>query len=540
MTSLRRLLLGLAALAPCLPAQVQPQHALALVNDPRSHGQVGDKLLSLNEAIQLSNQTLPLPRLSPEELKQVLGFGDVAFVDIDARTVPVLTLERDLDVVLDTAHGFICGGSFGTPTVDLQSTNGFVCDGDFVDFRNLILKGGRCGITINQTNTLYGSQLELVQFTGQTECGLRLLLTADNGDSRFNLLTLQFANMPIAMQILDTGRNRGLVNAADIYVTGFEASGVRDGIDIEVGPGGRTRIELERVSIDATGHALRIRRPNQAATRNVILRGVHVTCRGGTSGFQLDMVPGSTATTALWMTDVTGGMRLGTLGTDLAVQLEDSRIAGGLSVLGGATRPLALAGNRLTGGNVDLGTTGGSVTMLESILDATALSTQGSAPVRATDCRLINGSAQGLAAAPLALDRCHNGGAAIGANTTVTNAVPQPQLGGLEVVPLRPKLASVVEWRADLPPGLAGYWVFGLTEEYPSIGPRPWNVYLKPPSAVILPLPARNQDKLPIWIPNDNLLRGMDLMVQMIVVPDPGMQAPPVVLPPGRRFVIQG
>ena len=113
-------------------AQV-PLHSLALINDARSHGQVGDRYLSLNESIQLSNQTLPLSLLSADELRQINGFGDIAFAEIDARVVPLVTLERDLDPILDTYHGYLLGSSFGTATIDIGNTRGIRADSDFVD-----------------------------------------------------------------------------------------------------------------------------------------------------------------------------------------------------------------------------------------------------------------------------------------------------------------------------------------------------------------------------------------------------------------------
>src|SRR5690606_37951709 len=80
-----------------LPRMAPALHSRALINDPRSHGTIGDRLLSLREAILMTNRVIDENALSAEELAQLSGFGnDIAFADIDAQAVPVLTFERDL------------------------------------------------------------------------------------------------------------------------------------------------------------------------------------------------------------------------------------------------------------------------------------------------------------------------------------------------------------------------------------------------------------------------------------------------------------
>jgi hypothetical protein len=81
-------------------------HAVAFVNDPLSHGQVGDGLLSLNEAILMHNGQLAYTQLSPAEQAQlslIPGTGsttDVTWIDIDTSNTPVITIQQDLAPVL--------------------------------------------------------------------------------------------------------------------------------------------------------------------------------------------------------------------------------------------------------------------------------------------------------------------------------------------------------------------------------------------------------------------------------------------------------
>ena len=62
------LLLSTSPLVANAPATA---HALAYVNDPMSHGQLGDNFLSLNEAIQLNQGTITVTELSVPEQQPV-------------------------------------------------------------------------------------------------------------------------------------------------------------------------------------------------------------------------------------------------------------------------------------------------------------------------------------------------------------------------------------------------------------------------------------------------------------------------------------
>ncbi|MFY9344612.1 MAG: hypothetical protein WAT39_19120, partial [Planctomycetota bacterium] len=112
--------LGLCAAAGDPPAF----HAVAFVNDPLSHGTLGDAFLSLNEAIRLHNGQLALAALSPAEQAQlslIPGTGsttDVTWIDIDAANTPVITVQQNLTPVLDTTFGLLIKGFGGRPVLD--------------------------------------------------------------------------------------------------------------------------------------------------------------------------------------------------------------------------------------------------------------------------------------------------------------------------------------------------------------------------------------------------------------------------------------
>ena len=65
----------------------------AIVDDPQSHGTVGDSLLSLDEAIQLANGTLLLANLSTAEQARVATTSASTEIIVDAANTPVITMQ---------------------------------------------------------------------------------------------------------------------------------------------------------------------------------------------------------------------------------------------------------------------------------------------------------------------------------------------------------------------------------------------------------------------------------------------------------------
>ena len=163
---------GILLLASCLLAHSAPAcsyahgprhaiaHSIAEVNDPLSHGTLGDNLLSLNEAIQLYNRTITVAQLSPSEIMQLGGLGtDIAWARIDASYVPTITIETDLDVILDWPHGLLIEGYNGEAVLDFThstGSHGFRSMSNFCNWRNLEIVGGTYGIDLQQSNAAFG------------------------------------------------------------------------------------------------------------------------------------------------------------------------------------------------------------------------------------------------------------------------------------------------------------------------------------------------------------------------------------------------
>src|SRR5688500_2501119 len=138
-----------AVLGAVLPAQIT-----ANINDARSHGTVGDTLLSLDEAIQLANGTLLLTALSVAERGQLSGLsGVVARMEIRGATTPTIVIERVLSDVIGQHHSHVhieivgIDGPAGPPVLDggtIAVALPIRMNDAHLD--NLVIRGGLVGI----------------------------------------------------------------------------------------------------------------------------------------------------------------------------------------------------------------------------------------------------------------------------------------------------------------------------------------------------------------------------------------------------------
>jgi hypothetical protein len=528
----------LSALSGLLAAQ-GPAHSVARINDPLSHGQVGDGKLSLVEGLLLNMRLLNENQLSVEERAQLGGFGtDIAILDIDATVVPLITFERDLPLILDTPHGVAISGSRGRPTLDLGATKGFLAASEFFDLRNLTVRGGSTAVTVLQSDSFYGSVFDNVVFTGQGSTAVKFVMSQDAGFGRFQVTACKFDNVPVALDV-----ESGSVGRDDlVIVEDSRFVGGQTGLALRIGATGKLEVILDRNDVSGTAAAFAFTRAHAFADRAVQLDATHNRIAGGAVGFSFAGFPGSATRVTLRMADFAASqhtVQIGPLGADAEISLEDSRLSGNVELLGGATKALLLGNARLGNASLTVGSTGGAVRVVDSILDTVATSTVGAAAVTIAGSRFVQGSVQGAAAAPVSVQGSHLGGVSVGANVSVTGALAAPQLGSMEVAPLDPQIGTSMRWSVDLPAQLSGVWLLGMTARRPLFGPPPLHLYFDPYVHVSLPWVMRAQAFLTVPVPLDTSLIGGDLTLQLAVVPDPGFAAPWLSLPPGRRFVIR-
>lgn len=538
-------LLAAAGAPPPAARLPGPQrHAVAFVNDPLSHGTLGDGLLSLNEVIRLHNRTLAWNQLSPAEQLQISGGSsnqDVAWADIDALAAPVIAVERDLDVVQDLPHGLQFVGVNGRPVLDFTGagvTTGIVSVSNNVGFRTLALRGGQVGIDLTQTDSLYGNVIDDVHFTGQTTAGVRCTMASAGHQGRLLLQYCRFENMPVGVLLDDSGAGRTTV----FYLGDSDMTGVGTGLEIRTGTGGSAVWLLERLDLEASVAGMRLSRPG-GGTRAVRLE-LGLVRIAAAAPFEYQGAAGAPTALVLRMLELHGtgtgpALRIGPLGAEIAGDLDELSADGGLEVLAGGGSPLRILNARVRGGAVRLGSGGpGAFAVKNSRFDAAAVTTSGAVPLTFSGCCVVGGSLQGTAAAPLQLDGSFVG-AAMGAQVASSAPLPAAQLGRCSIVPARPATGGAVDLRADLPPGFLGFWALGPTAAFPTFLGDAIHVYFDPAGAATAAGVYRLQQSLLFTVPAAPSLRGSDWIAQMLVVPDPGVAGPLLSLPPGVRFVIR-
>ncbi len=518
-------------------------HSVANVSDPLSHGAIGDGLLSLNEAIQLHNRTLSPFQLSLGELNQLSGFGsDIAWINIDASWTPTITIERDLDALLDFPHGCLIQGFNGDAVLDFTGpgiTRGFLSDSNFCSWRNLVLLGGPYGVDLRQTDASFGGTVfDHVTFDGQTQFAFRGAGLTTGGYSRVLFDQCTFVGAPSAIEFDDTAADRTSILVA--FDTQIDTPG--PGIVASLGDGGQGIFQFERLRVQAGTSALAVLRPN-SGNRPLTFLAAHVEATGNPCMDLQGSAQGATSLDGRMLRLSASGaglaLRVGPLAGLVDGILEDSALAGGAVVETAGATPLVVANLRVQNGAVRFGAQ--SVSGLEvrdSRFDGCQITTSGSSPVPLQGCCLVGGSVTGQPQATAQLTASYQGGLA-GANVTMTGPLAAAQLGSMDAAPSVAQAGGSISATMDLPAGYLGLLAIGPTLEFPVLGPAPFHAYLDTAASVVVPVFFVQQQSLSLPIPNAPEFWGTDWTAQAIVLAANGTAGPAVQIPPGRRFVVQ-
>ncbi|MBI5852934.1 MAG: hypothetical protein HZB39_18140 [Planctomycetes bacterium] len=526
-------------------------HAVAYVTDSLSHGTIGDAWLSLEEAILLHNGQLGFQQLSLAEQAQVSlipGTGnttDVTWIDIDGTSTPVITVERDLSPILDTPFGLLIKGFNEAPILDFSGANitrGLLVPANSMVLEDLILSGGPYGADVVQTDVAGQSGLTLrnVRFENQTRFGLRITATTSSAIGRVIVEDCTFTNVPTAITNLETGASRTTI----FEVRNVTVRGAASGLECVLGPGGTGRYTLDRLDVEASGSGLRISRPG-GADRVAVVESTHVRVRAPECVAIATSPTGVTwVTLRMWdLRAAPGGhaLVLGNLGDRVYGDVEDSSFEGGVEVrAGGGPAPLVSTNLRFRGGTVILG---GSTTQNPSVstsrFDQCTVQSVGGGAVALDGCCVVGGALTGTPQAPFLATGCHVSTATATTNVQRSNDLVLPQLGSMSIAPENVLVGGSVTLAVDLPAGLAGYFLLGLTDPAPVLAPQPLHVYTQPSLTLTMPGVYRAQQSFALPIPNQPWLAGLEFTAQVAVIPDPGMIAPWIQLPPGRRFVLR-
>lgn len=518
-------------------------HAIAFINDPLSHGVLGDDYLSLNEVILLHNRQLQWFHLSVNEQNQISGFGqDIAWADIDATATPTITVERDLDIINDQPHGLLISGSNGLPVIDFTAStvqHGFRAVSNYCNWRYLLLRGGPYGIDVQQTDSLYGTYIDTVVFENHTLFALRCTGSTANENTRVLLNHCEFRGVPSAMRFDEQAPGR----IAFLYIGDTKVGGATAGLEILLGNGGSMLCWFERSELNVPGSGIRIARPG-GADRALTIEATHLHSIAG-NALAIEGAPNAATQLVLRMlrleASVPGGkaLAIGPLDGRISGAIDECTMIGDVDVhTGGSGNALTIGNARIRNGNVSLGTSASQpLVVRDTRFDGCQIVSTGQGTIAMTGSCLAGGSIQGSIVAPF---QCTSSfvGSAIGSGVVTSSGLPAAQLGSMQVLPIHPMLGGNLTVQVDLPPGLYAFLAMGVTAATPFIQAPPMHVYLDIATVYTFPGIYRLQQGITFPVPNNVMLRGTDWVAQMAAFPDPGVQAPNLQLPPGRRFVL--
>lgn len=532
------------------PGSAPAFHAVAFINDPLSHGVVGDNLLSLNEGIQLHNGTLTVAQLSLAEQLQVSllpgtgGNANVTWLEIDSEFTPTITIEQDLDSIIDTPFGLFIRGSGGAPVLDFSGvsiTRGIHSTSNNLILQDIAIHDAPYGLDVTQTDVTGqpGCTLNGCKFENLATFGVRVTGTQVGGVGRLILEECTFDNVTNAVVLDETAADRSTIfESRDVCITGADV-----GFDMSVGTGGNGRFTFDRLIAECASVGIDIAAPPTSG-RPVLIEGTHARVRAPICA---RLNGASDAVTwmqcSMWnLLAPVGGtaLELGAVGHQVYGDLNEFRCVGDVTIgTGGIAQPLNVRNMRSKDGAVTFSTTPAqSFAITESRFTNCTTDSVGTGAVSLDGSCFVGGVLGGSSPAGSFLaDNSYIANAGVG--VTATQSLSQAQLGSMEVSPDDGVLGGSVSFLADLPAGLVCAFVLGEVANFVPLFPAPFYVYVEPAQYVFLPGIYLGQQSTQWSVPNSLLFRGYDLVVQPVVLPLTATQAPALQLPPGWRFVLR-
>lgn len=525
----------LAALLAAVPGSLT-----ATVNDPMSHGTVGDQLLSLDEAIRLANGTLMLAALSPAEAAQVAGSGmAVTRIVVDAMTTPAITLENPLTPVMGNmmASGMLMieGMPTMTPTGMAMpllrgGSHGHVLalHTHMVQVMGLHIEAGAIGIDVRTANgSMMPGGMAMVMECDlhmQSSAGIRVSASgAEN--SVLMVMHTHFHNM--ARGILVDDQSAGGITMVECEHVHME--NVALGAEAQqAGTGARMSMLMFFQSMFHGGaNFLRVRRPNPASTQQMMMRIVH--CDVMTSGDAVDVqgVAGATTMIHHHHSDIAApgarAMRVWPRTADFDFHGSEVHFTGDVEVAASLfTQRLWQQNNRYENGTITIDSDGSLPNFLWNHFENCTIRvpTAARAPLRIRSSELVNTAVDGQSTfAPITLQSCYKNGGAMSGQASEVAPAPGLFLGTAAVTPEQPQIGGSVAITTDLPFGLGCFWHFAVADPRPNTSQEPVRFYGDPLSAVLLPGMVVFRSRIDVPIPNSQNLVGLEFYVQPVTVP---------------------
>ncbi len=532
--------------------------ATASVDDPLSHGAVGDSKLSLDEAIRLLNGTLPMSSLSPAEQARVTGTPPMLdAITIDAAITPTITLQGPLSDVLGPPgvhhHAEIVGLAMAGSPRPVIAGGGhprvFTLRTYNIGLHDLRIVGGQVGVDARMPHPMSPSahmaEVMHCEFDGQTVAGVRAHGTGSD-ESMVMLEHCEFTNMPLAFRIDDaTAGGMVMIEAERVH---FDGVAVGCHVDESGAGANMSMFNLFRSEFH-NGQTLARKVRTAGSTNQFMFRIVH--CHAECSGDVLDVQGNAVGLTMVHHhhSDFVAGpgqraFYVHPRTAQFDVHGSEMVFDGDVVITGNLTSPrFWQQNNRYQNGTVTIDVDGALPNLLWNRFANCSLVVPASArsPVVVRSCELANtpvSSASFLA--PVTLQGCFRTASSFTGFASEQVPAPNAFLGSTTIGPATPSVGTNLVLTADLPFGIGLVWAIANSEARPVTTQEPVRFYGDPASAVFLPVQVVFQSTLTVPIPNVPSLAGLEFYGQGIAIPLLGQShVPPYHLPRGNLILLQ-
>lgn len=526
-----------------------PTALTATVNDPQSHGTLGDPLLSLDEAIRLANGTLSIAQLSAAEQAQLSGTtGDVREIVIDASITPTITLQAPLTPIVGpnnhTEHVEITGIAAANAPVLQGGNHPYVLAlrRHLVHVEGLHILGGQVAIDAQMGPMgphFHMAKVHECEIEGQSVAGV-LVHGLGTEESMLMLEHVHFEGMPVGIRLDDqtSGTGTAMVECEFVHM-----HDVQLGNDVlGHGSGQMTMLNWFRSDFHGGDTLARLRR-NPTATGDFMFRFVHceadchmdvLDAQGNGAGLTMvhhhhsnfTAAPGHKAFWAYPRTAL------------FDIHGSEMHFDGDVSIAGNTFSPRMWQQNsHYANGTVTFDVDGALPNLLWNrytnctlVVPSTARS-----PVTVRSSELFATSVQGLSLfAPVALRGCYRNGGSLSGQASEQLPAPARFLGTTDTGPVEMPIGGIARLGADLPFGIGGYWVFAFSYPRPVTTAEPVRFYGDPATGILLPGMVVFQSNTQVPLPYSPGLVGLEFYVQSVTVPLLGQSyAPAYHLPRG-------
>lgn len=533
------LLLASALALPFCP-DLAAQSATARVNDPASHGVVGDSKLSLDEAIRLLNEDLTLPELSAAEQAQVSGTGLVLTIEIDATAAPVITLERLLTPFdgPGSHDEFDVVGVGGTPEIEAGTLDAALrIRTNHAHIENMAIHGGQRGIVADTSVHAHHDEMLMlheIEFSNQT-VAVRLQAEGDAAIARAMIEHCEFHDLDTALQIDDKSRAAGHVM---IDGTGLHIERVRLGADVYTeGEGNMTMCRLFRSKVHETVQLMQSRRSLLSTQRLMLML---VVCDVEVSGDAVDIQGNADSETIFHHhhSNITAGagrraFHLWPQDGRFDFHGSENVISGDALIFGGRlNRRIWMWNTLFKNGTFAVSNIGTRPSMRWNRFEDCVIRAEptNSAPLSISSSEFVRCTLDGQSRlGPVDLDNCYLSGCNTVGEVRNSNPAPSRWFSIGDVSTHDPLLGGHFDLSIDLPPGMMAVWHLGMGDVFPLLTEEPFRFYALRQTYIPLPGLYILNTTIRLPVPAIPQIAGKEIYAQPVTFPYMGQTHVPLI-----------